>query len=136
MTAQQILRKEIIDALPTYKVYDVDTPINELQRGKFIKIVQYQKSQTDMAKDCYSWAVNLQLDLYYINELGFYSTSKVDEIEEYLRGVFYDLPSVSDIYGITTRENNYDTETHSINRRIVNIIFKMSENVERKSYRD
>ena len=48
MTAQQVLRKEIIDALPTYKVYDVDTPINELQRGKFIKIVQYQNKKESL----------------------------------------------------------------------------------------
>lgn len=130
------LRKDIIDALPQYKIYDVDAPITELQRGQFIKIVQCQKQQTDQDKECYSWLVNVQLDLYSVNELGFYSTLAIDEIEEDLRSIYRDLPNVEDVMSVTTRDNNYDTETHSINRRIVNIIYKYASDDTRKSYRD
>lgn len=99
--------------------------------------MQSQKQQTDVGKECYSWIVNVQLDLYSVNEFGFYSTLGVDEMEDDLRGIYRDLPNVyvEDIYGITTRDNNYDTDTHSVNRRIVNIIYKVSSDDTRKSYR-
>lgn len=129
------LRKDIIDALPQYKVYDVDAPITELKRGQYIKIVQCQKQQTDQDKECYSWLVNVQLDLYSVNELGFYSTLAVDEMEEDLKPIYRDLPNVEDVMGVTTRDNNYDTDTHSVNRRIVNIIYKYASDDTRKSYR-
>lgn len=138
MLPEKLIRKDIYDVLSEkYPVYDVDTPIDKIERGRFIKIVQSQKQQTDLQKECYSWLVNVQLDLYSVNEFGFYSTLGVDEMENDLRGIYRDLPNVyvEDIMGITTRDSNYDSETHSINRRIVNIIYKVSSDDTRKSYR-
>ena len=61
----------------------------------------------------------------------------ISKMEDDLRGIYRDLPNVyvEDVYGITTRDNNYDTDTHSVNRRIVNIIYKVSSDDTRKSYR-
>lgn len=138
MLPEKLIRKDIFNILSEkYDVYDVDTPIDKVERGRFIKIVQSQKQQTDIGKECYSWILNVQLDLYSVNEYGFFSTLAVDEMEDDLRPIYRDLPSlhIEDVYGITTRDNNYSSETHSINRRIVNIIYKVSADDTRKSYR-
>lgn len=89
-----------------------------------------QLSQTDIDKNCWSWNVNVQLDLYSINELGFYSTLEVDNLEDSISNLFENLEvenfRVEDIFGINSVDRNYDTQTQSINRRVLNIVFKVN----------
>ena len=138
MLPEKLIRKDIYDYLSEFfPVYDVDTPIDKVERGRFAKIVQSQRQSTDVGKECYSWLVNVQIDLYSVNEFGFYSTLGVDEMEEKLIPLYRDLPNVDveDVTPAGARDNNYDTDTHSINRRIINIIYKVKSNDTRKSYR-
>ena len=114
------LRSEILRVLSGigYPVFDKGVPIDSEGIMQYILITSQTKNQFESSKTCFNWQVSANIDINFVDALGYNRSELVDdletEIDNRLRGIV-------GLYDISTFSNDltYDTKTHTVNRRVL-----------------
>lgn len=123
------LRKSLIDALPEYKTFDVGVPNDEPLPDEYIIVSSITRREDDLAKGCFEWDLSVQVDIYSYNIKGFFSSAIVEDMEAYVldksKEVVIDGFVNKDCRLVQSRPMNYETPTHTVNRRVLILNYRI-----------
>lgn len=117
------VRKSIIDALSPIKVYSNRVPKTANNPTQYILISSMGKNEYAICKNGNEWQVNLNLEFFYVGNLGFDYTSILDDMVEVaipkMKLLRSDSVKIKNVFLESERDMSFDTATNSVNRRII-----------------
>lgn len=79
------IRKAVVDLLSQatgLQVYDNSIPLDVVGGTSYVLVNSQSKRPTSQSKTCFDWSCSFNIDIHSLNEKGFNSTVKADDIEE------------------------------------------------------
>ncbi len=120
LNPNKYLRSEILRVLSGVgvTVYDKGVPLDTTGIMEYILITSQTKNQFEDSKTCYNWQVSANIDINFVDPLGYNRSELVDDLESEIDVL---LRGIVGLYDITTFSNDltYDTKTHTVNRRVL-----------------
>lgn len=114
------LRSEILRVLSDigFPVYDKGVPLDSTGIMEYILITSQTKTQFESSKTCFNWQVSANIDINFVDTLGFNRSELVDDLETEIDSL---LRGIDGLYDLSTFSNDltYDTKTHTVNRRVL-----------------
>lgn len=120
LNPNKYLRSEILRVLSGvgYPVFDKGVPLDSTGILQYILITSQTKTQFEDSKTCYNWQVSANIDINFVDALGYNRSELVDDLETEIDGL---LRGIVGLHDISTFSNDltYDTKTHTVNRRVL-----------------
>src|SRR5690606_25144527 len=112
-------------------VYDKVIPKDLPFDTSYILITSQTKTRYAISKTCYEWLVVVNTEVVCVNEKGYISTLKVDDVEEgvlnSVQGITVPGWSLKSKDLLDSVDADLETPTHTINRRIITHEYWLSE---------
>lgn len=123
------VRKAIVDALRAatgLEVYEIALPKDLMPLpNNYIILHSQSKQPFARTKGHYEWVARIVIDVYSVNEKGFFKSALSDDIEEVVMNTMEALQVDGFTVNYTELTNSVqvpvNTPTHSINRQVMNI---------------
>lgn len=117
------IRSGIISTLGnSTPIYNKNVP-KSLQPNTYILIINQALQEYERAKGCYEWQSQFTLDLVTKTTLNGDATTIIDNLHSFIESRIRDLTvpnyTVKNIELVGTTDNDFDTATNTINRRLL-----------------
>lgn len=128
LNPDKYIRKAYIDALSLatgLTVYDKGVPKDtDILPDEYIVIRSQTKQRTSISKSLWEWNSQITIDIISVNELGYYSTLKVDDYEQSAITSIESGLTIANFNNKSTRfidsvPLDIDTKTNTINRKVL-----------------